>query len=327
MNRTLLVVVACALPIGAALGAQGQLPRSRFVAVDKNVELEVLDWGGTGRPVVLLAGNGQTAYSFENFAPDLARSYHVYGITRRGFGASSAPATGYVADRLADDVLAVIDSLRLEAPVVAGHSLAGEELSSIGSRHPEKVAGLVYLDAGYGYAYYDSSRGDFRIDAAELRRSLDQLQVAGATGAFAEMNRLLTELLQTDLPAMEKTLRAMQNELPRYASGPPRPLLPPPGTGIAQAISAGMQRYSAIRAPVLAIYAVSGSVPPQIAADSTATQRWLLDESGAAATFARGVPTARVVVLPNATHFVFDSNKADVLREMHMFIASLPPAR
>jgi non-heme chloroperoxidase len=121
-----------------------------FITVADNVKLEVLDWGGSGRPVVLLAGLGSTAHIFDNFAPKLASSYHVYGITRRGYGASSAPVTSnsnYSADRLADDVLVVCEALKLGRPVLVGHSIAGEELSSIGTRHPEKVAGLVYLDA------------------------------------------------------------------------------------------------------------------------------------------------------------------------------------
>src|SRR5205823_13648778 len=101
---------------------------------------------------------GNTAHIFDKFAPKLIDQYHVYGITRRGFGSSSSPASGYSADRLADDVLAVLDSLKLSRPVLAGHSIAGEELSSIGSRHPEKVAGLVYLDAAYGYAFSDASQ-------------------------------------------------------------------------------------------------------------------------------------------------------------------------
>lgn len=114
----------------------------KFVTVDKDVKLEVLDWGGTGRPVVLLAGLGNNAHIFDKFAPKLTPTYHVYGITRRGFGASSAPvpdATNYSADRLADDVLAVCDSLKINKPVLIGHSIAGEELSSIGSRYPEKL--------------------------------------------------------------------------------------------------------------------------------------------------------------------------------------------
>src|SRR5205823_12304973 len=129
-----------------------------FVTVDANVRLEVLDWGGAGRSLVLLPGGGDTAHVFDGFAPKLAASYHVYGITRRGFGASSVPASGYGADRLGDDVLAALDSLKLTRPVLVGHSLGGEELSSVGSRYSKRVAGLVYLDAAYQYAF-DNGRG------------------------------------------------------------------------------------------------------------------------------------------------------------------------
>jgi len=62
-------------------------------------------------------------------------------------------------------VLAVLDSLKLDRPVLVGHSIGGEELSSVGTRHAEKVAGLIYLDAGYAYAYYDPSLGDLSIDS------------------------------------------------------------------------------------------------------------------------------------------------------------------
>ena len=88
------------------------------VQMVKGVSLEVLDWGGTGRRLVLLAGLGDTAHVFDEFASKLTGSYHVYGITRRGRGASSAPepnATNYRADRLGEDVLAVINTLHLEA--------------------------------------------------------------------------------------------------------------------------------------------------------------------------------------------------------------------
>src|SRR5215471_8524737 len=66
--------------------------RGQLVAVDKDIQVEVLDWGGSGRPVILLAGLGATAHVFDHFALELTPAYHVYGITRRGFGKSSAPA-------------------------------------------------------------------------------------------------------------------------------------------------------------------------------------------------------------------------------------------
>jgi hypothetical protein len=46
--------------------------------------------------------------------------------------------------------------------------------------------------------------------------------------------------------------------------------------------------------------------------------------SALANTFEAGVPSAHVVRLPNADHYVFNSNEADVLREMNAFLAKLP---
>jgi pimeloyl-ACP methyl ester carboxylesterase len=60
------------------------------------------------------------------------------------------------------------DFLNLNHPILVGHSIAGEELSSVGSRHPEKMSGLIYLDAAYGYAFYDQSYGDLLLDLSEL---------------------------------------------------------------------------------------------------------------------------------------------------------------
>jgi len=304
-----------------ALTASAQSPSTSFVAVQPDVRLEVLDWGGSGRPVVLLAGRGQTAHSFATFAPSLARFYHVYGITRRGYGASSKPTTGYLADRLADDVLAVIDSLHLAKPVVAGHSLAGQELSSLGSRHADRVAGLVYLDAAYGYAFYDSTRGNIRLDVAVLKQRLERLQSAGSVGDLATMDTIFKALLDQDLPSVRRDLTTMQSMLGQFKQG--TQVSPPVQTGIEAAIDDGGQRYSHIRGPVLAIYALANA-PAGVGTDSLVTRRWIAQDQGAIGVFARGVPQAEIVILPNATHFVFNSNPAEVLTRMRAFMDRLP---
>ena len=112
----------------------------RFVAVDGNVRLEVLDWGGSGRPVILLAGGGNTAHVFDEFAPRLTTYCHVYGITRRGFGASGFSVPAHAVERLRDDVLAVIDALHIDRAVLVGHSIAGAELSAVASSAPDRVS-------------------------------------------------------------------------------------------------------------------------------------------------------------------------------------------
>ena len=90
--------------------------------------LEVLDWGGSGKPLVFLAGSGDTGIVWMASLRSSPSRHHVYGITRRGFGASSrpAPANGnYSADHLGDDVLAVMKALHIDRPVLVGHSMAG----------------------------------------------------------------------------------------------------------------------------------------------------------------------------------------------------------
>lgn len=123
-----------------------------FVTVEKDVQLEVIDWGGTGKSIVLLAGGGNTAHVFDDFAPKLARYFHVYGITRRGFGRSQFSNIENKA-RLAADILAVLDWMKIQAPVLAGHSIAGVELSEIARTSPKRIAGVVYLEAAYPYAF------------------------------------------------------------------------------------------------------------------------------------------------------------------------------
>jgi pimeloyl-ACP methyl ester carboxylesterase len=89
---------------------------------------------------------------FDDFAPKLVASYHVIGITRRGFGASTFSPVDRVS-RFADDVLAVMDTLKLTRAFIAGHSIAGAEVSALGAAHPERIAGLIYIEAGYPYAF------------------------------------------------------------------------------------------------------------------------------------------------------------------------------
>ena len=121
----------------------------RYVGIDSVSRLEVIDWGGSGVPVIFLAGLGHTAHVFDEFAPALTDAYHVLGITRRGFGASSQPDTGYSVPMLAEDIRIVIDSLRLGPAVLIGHSLGGDEMTLVARKYPQTVRALVYIEAAY----------------------------------------------------------------------------------------------------------------------------------------------------------------------------------
>jgi pimeloyl-ACP methyl ester carboxylesterase len=290
------------------------------VPVAPDVSLEVLDWGGPGRAIVLLAGLGNTAHIFDDFAPKLARSYHVYGITRRGFGASSTPPSGYTSDRLAADVLAVVEFLKLHRPILVGHSFAGEELNILGIEHPGNIAGLVYLDAAYDRTTVSSAR--WNTLAAQTRPPPPS---AEDQRSYSVLRAWYLRTMHVDTPEAE--LRADSMPSPIYPTGVPRT---PPSVYRAILSGVGKPDYRGIHLPALAIYAVPRSVE-DIAGFGSAPQAAIrelfrLEREQVrvnAANFRSGITHARVIEIPGARHLLFLSNQDDVLRDIRKFVASV----
>ena len=143
----------------------------RQVTVDSSVQLEVLDWGGSGPPVVMLACY-VSAHVYDEFAPKLTNQFHVVGITRRGIGASDKPATGYAVQRSANDVLEVLNSLKVQKLLLVGHSCAGQILTMFAAQHPDRLLGLVYLDGAGDPTLTPADVGASMPDPAMLPRSI-----------------------------------------------------------------------------------------------------------------------------------------------------------
>ena len=247
------LVIAGFVPVAAQESAASKDPSPHsvsFVRVDQDVRLEVLDWGGSGRPVVLLAGLNFTAHCFDDFAPNLTPFYHVVGITRRGFGASTNAPSGYEANRLGDDVLTVLDSLNLKRPVLVGHSIAGEELSSVATRDPEQVAGLIYLDAAFDFAF-DNGKG---VALAEITKGADVLPPPPSPSSedlasYAAFGDWWARTTGFRLP--EGELRQMR---PPDANG--RPGAERSYANVSRLIHGGKSKFTEINVPVLALYAM-----------------------------------------------------------------------
>ena len=317
-NLYFLLIASLVVSLNAPAQTDSSPHKVQFVTVEEGVQLEVLDWGGSGRPLIFLAGAGDTAHVFDYFAPKFTGQHHVYAITRRGFGASSkpAPANGnYSADRLGDDVLAVMQALRIERPVLVGHSIAGEELSSIGSRFPNKVSGLIYLDAVASWSFYDPAHPQVEIEMNGIKERIEEIEAGGVD----EQEKLRE--LETAIAKFETVLHQSNEDVKTMPPLPPR-------SPIGAAMNFGVEKYTSIPVPVLAIMACphdwSHFFPndperraARLAADTA-------DCSASADSFARGVPTARVVRIPNADHYLYRTNEAQVIDEMKKFLGTLP---
>ena len=354
-----------------ATGWQDPSPHeARLLSVAPGVKLEVLDWGGTGRSVVLLAGSGGTAHEFDDFAPILARDFHVYGVTRRGYGASSMPRSGYSVDRLGDDVVAVMRALRLDHPILVGHSFGGQEVSDVVTRYPALAAGAVYLDAVHSYdrkyndeALYWNTQWKSQIRA--LQQHLAQLLEAPSNPLtlartlrdedLPQVTRIADTLVRVekgrhgwvdpspaDLESFA-TLREWYHRcfnvyLPEaefrqmvVATKEGRPTMHYRTPDFVDAaLSAGEKPFHHIPLPALYIGAAENDHGDFDAADPEAranADAYIAYQNGwiarRTATFLKDAPLGRLVIEQRASHQVFISNEADVLREIHAFAATL----
>jgi pimeloyl-ACP methyl ester carboxylesterase len=290
----------------------------RFIEVEPGVKLEVLDWGGSGEPVLLLAGHGDTGHIFDDFAPRPAHGLRVFAVTRRGFGASAQPQQGYDLAKLVQDIARVVDSLKLDRVHLAGHSIAGDEMTRFALTFPEKLGKLIYMEAAYD-----------RVEAQRLETIFSKLPAASPaaqeSGSPEEVRALVA---RTEIPMPESEIRATRIFGPdgQYL----RPVTP---DNIVRAVATKVEHpdYRAIRAQILAIYAVYETPADLIARYNTAdleTRRGLDQVFGLCQPFAeaqreffrKSVPHARVDEIRGASHYVFISHRDRVLRDMRAFL-------
>jgi pimeloyl-ACP methyl ester carboxylesterase len=306
-------------------------PTVQFVDVGDGVKLEVLDWGGTGRPIILLAGSGNTAHIYEDFAPQLRDSGHVYGITRRGYGMSSKPERGYSVPELSEDVWRVIQALKLSKPVVVGHSMAGSELSFLGQKHSAQLGALIYLDANADPMDFPWSNAEFR--ALTMKSTKDAV---GPPPRSAADNSSVDAYCayQRRTGAFPFPPAEIHNSYEINPDGSVGKFRTPPY--VPHEIDDGSIRkdYTGIKIPILALIAVpqnpsrhSETQLPKNAQDRADSKRlneilleyihrWEMN-------LKRADPAARIVELPGAHHYMFLSEEADVLREVRAFLKSL----
>ena len=348
VRRIVQAMTIAPLVLALAGAARAAAPMVGRVELSDTVNLEVRDWrsllqngAGSGPPLVLLTGLGNTAAVYDDLAPLLARRLPVVALTRRGFGGSSAPATGYDVPTRVDDLRLSLDRLGLERVVLLGHSLAGDELTAFAGRYPQRVAGLVYLDAALNrFAMSRSNPAQACMEAlreeavATLPRELF-LRPAGAEPR-PRSHEALARLMAMVLPPMP------QAEL--YAS-----TAWIPGGGVdtststkraAEGLTQGTERYRPdyrpLRMPLLALYAgqspldrVRPKIPAaqerQARACAQANARWF---QGAGPDDLRAQrPDATIAIWPDASHHLFLEHPQRTATAIQNFVNALAGAQ
>jgi pimeloyl-ACP methyl ester carboxylesterase len=115
-----------------------------------DLELATREWPGDERPFLLLHGLASNACTWDLVAAILnSRGHHVIACDQRGHGLSDKPAAGYDFEQVSADLRALIDSLGLVAPIVAGQSWGGNVAVDFAARYPGVAAGIVLVDGGF----------------------------------------------------------------------------------------------------------------------------------------------------------------------------------
>ncbi len=121
--------------------------RDEFLIAD-DVTLHVIQWGEQGSPVICVHGLTANAFCFQAIADELATDHRVFAYDLRGRGDSDKPEDGYSVPIHAADLLALLDELGLERPILIGHSLGALISLYFAAHHPDRVSKLVLIDAG-----------------------------------------------------------------------------------------------------------------------------------------------------------------------------------
>jgi pimeloyl-ACP methyl ester carboxylesterase len=295
-----------------------------------------LDWGGKGPALVLIAGLGDNAHIYDDLAPKLTSRYHVIAITRRGYGQSSRPVSGYEVDSLVSDDIAVLDHLKLDRVYLAGHSVAGNEITRLAVRYPERVVRLVYLDAAADRTQGLAGRqSEFVFRDEILEAPPPNESDLASFGALVQYEKPITRGPWT--PARENNLwHAVDVDGDGRVTG-----FSTDAAIVAQMTIESFRyrpEFNSLRMPSLAIGALPGTIfdlfpwlPAAVSGDSLTSAELYLNlyqgqiQSNLAG-FAAEAPFSSTRFIQNTTHYLFIVNEADIVAALREFLPATMPA-
>jgi non-heme chloroperoxidase len=301
--------------------------KSSFVCVN-GINLHYLDWGGRGDVLLFLAGMGNNAHIFDHLAPRFADKFHVIALTRRGHGESDHPETGYDIDTLTEDLRQFLDALGIENVILAGHSMAGVELSHFSALYPARVLKLIFLEAAF-----DRSSASYKN--MREKNPLRQIQAPGLDvdyyspeDYFAAMKRAFPYLAGIWTEWMEEQSR---HEIMKTSDGIiEEKMSDAVNKAIMDTLTSYVPEDSKIKAPALSFFAISEG-------GYAISDEWMTEEQKSQILnhfettanswkkenieqFWQSVPHGKVIVIPRGHHHCFIKQEELVYEEMRKFL-------
>ena len=125
-------------------------PPSQFVAIGDGVEVHLRDEGPRdGTPIILLHGSNADLSTWDPWVESLKEEYRIIRFDQVGHGLTGAdPNEDYSLENFVSDIDEVADALGLETFILGGNSMGGGHSVAYAIAHPERLEGLILVDAG-----------------------------------------------------------------------------------------------------------------------------------------------------------------------------------
>ncbi len=282
---------------------------SQFVDIGDGVTVHLRDEGRKDAPaIMLLHGSNADLHTWEPWVAALTSQYRVIRFDQVGHGLTGPdPAHDYSRANYVADIREVADALGLERFIIGGNSMGGKHALAFAIAHPDRVSGLVLVDASGGpmpqdkAAKKNSGGGNIGFRIARMpgvNRLVEQITPRS----------LITQSLEQSVSVKSIITEQMIDrywELLRYPGNRRATLkrFSQPHESLTEAEIAG------VTAPTLILWGEQDRLIP------VAAGQWL----------AEAMPTAQITVYPNIGHLPQEEAPAATLGDLLPWLAEHAP--
>lgn len=118
----------------------------RNMAKLKSIDMFYFDTK-TEKPIILcLHGRWGRAETWVDFIKSYGKQYRIIAPDQRGHGLSSKPISKYTSEEMAEDIIELLDLLKLDSVILVGHSMGGAVAGYLAAVYPKYVKAVAILD-------------------------------------------------------------------------------------------------------------------------------------------------------------------------------------